>query len=75
MLTTARLIHPEHAKLLCVGYWLQVLLKITPLLIIRRWQLLFTLHIHFQTKGSGDFAAGEQFNYLKAVIAPVVCAH
>lgn len=24
VLTTARLIHPEHAELLCFGYWLQV---------------------------------------------------
>ncbi len=27
---------------------------------------------HYQTKGSGDFA--EEFNYSKAVLAPVVCA-
>lgn len=27
VLTTARLTHPEHAELLCFGYWLQVIFK------------------------------------------------
>lgn len=34
---------------------------------------LYFAHYH-QTKGSGDFSAGEGFNYSKAALAPVVCA-
>lgn len=123
VLTTARLIHPEHAELLCLGYWLQVKfedwirswlwLRTIPLCTVldKTYQLSRKIISHplhcpfllafalgpcspqnyiafnqeemtasfyfahyYQTKGSGDFAASEGFNYSKAVLAPVVCA-